>query len=423
MLAAALGMWGAIALAGDWLSCGGDPQGTNWQRHGKTLTVANVKNLKLLWKRPLEDHPAESSSLSAPVIMGPTITHRGVRELVFIAGPHDDLYAVDADLGTLFWKRHFDVSPLPERKSPSPCHPGGPATPVIEPDPDEDLSGDPAPVDEDVDDDEAGPMRPLYAVASDGRLHTIRVSDGSDANSPVTFLPPNASYSSLNFWSGTVYAGSMDDCGRSSHGLWSMDVRNSNARPEFVSAEARYGIVIGPTGRVYGTVRNGMAINYQGRQLIAGQAPDGRLVLLDAGSLAVVAGYRPHDVTSGLASWLDTKGVRWIYAATSRDVQALKLSGPSSAPELGLAWKFSNVVRPGPPVITNGTVFLLSGDPGAGAGHNTLKALDAVTGKELYSSEPAIMSLPDAPHLAVANGHICFATDNALSCFGIPLER
>src|SRR5579862_6240128 len=98
----------ASAYAGDWLGVRGDPQGTGWQRHGKTLTVSNAKDLKLLWKRQLDDR-----SLSSPVIIGPTITHRGVRELVFVAGAGDNLYAVDADLGTLFWKRHFDVLSKP----------------------------------------------------------------------------------------------------------------------------------------------------------------------------------------------------------------------------------------------------------------------------------------------------------------------
>jgi outer membrane protein assembly factor BamB len=431
--------------AADWLSLGADPQGSGWQRHGKTLTVENSKDLKLLWKRQLDDPSIVGGWLSAPVILGPTITHRGVRELVFIADAHDNLYAIDADLGTLFWKRHFDVSPMAERTAESPCHPGMPATPVIEPDPDEDVSGNP--VTDDEDDDEPGPMRPLYAVSSDGRLHTIRVSDGTDTSVPIEFLPPHANYSSLNYWSGVVYAGSFDDCGRAPHGVWSINVKKSDATPEFYSAGAGYRIVIGPTGEVYGAVGNGtvslqpgslrlkrlsktsavdlIAFNYQGRELIAGQAQDGSLFLLDALNLGFVAGYRdPRDQLSGLASWQDPKGTRWVYTSTRRNVQALKLSGPPGKPELKLAWTFANVTMVGPAAITNGIVFVLSGDVVAGAGRNTLRALDAETGKELFSSGPTIRSLPYVPYLAVANGHICFGTtDNSLYCFGLPMER
>src|ERR1051326_5124200 len=107
----------ALALAGDWLTAGGDPQNSRWQRHGTRLTSDNAKSLKLLWKRPLEHSPAP------PVIMNPTITHRGVRELLFIADAAGDLYALDADLGTVFWKRHFDAaapSPCAARRAPAP---------------------------------------------------------------------------------------------------------------------------------------------------------------------------------------------------------------------------------------------------------------------------------------------------------------
>ena len=157
----------ALGMAGDWLTIGGDPQHSGWQRMGKRLTSANVKEIQLLWKRRLDER------LSAPVIIGPTITHRGVRELVFVAGAGDNLYAVDADLGTLFWKRHFDADAS--------------ATPMIAPD--EDAS------DEDIqqdDDDEAGEMRPIFAVASNGRMHAVRPSDGADTNAVSVPAKPAA---------------------------------------------------------------------------------------------------------------------------------------------------------------------------------------------------------------------------------------
>jgi outer membrane protein assembly factor BamB len=408
----------ASGYAGDWLGYGGDPQRSNWQRHGKALTAASVRNLKLLWKRQLGDQPGW---LSSPVIIGPTITHRGVRELVFVADGHDNLYAVDADLGTLFWKRHFDVQSKPA------CASGMAATPVIEPDPDEDMSGDPVTDDED-DDDEAGPMRPLYGVDSDGGLHTIRVSDGTDINAPITFLPPKAKYSNLNFWSGAVYAGTYGGCNGVPDGLWSLDVKRPGAKPEFHSSKGGRGIVIGPTGAVYCDVADGLAtteLHYKGRELLVTEAHDGRLLLLDAGKLSVVAEYhKPRDEFKGVANWQDSGGVRWIYASGERNVRAFKLTGPSRGPKLELAWTFDSTARAGPPVVTNGVVLLLSGDFVAGPGYSTLKALDAATGKELYSSENTIGFPTNVPDLAVANGHICFGdARSTLYCFGIPLER
>src|SRR5579863_5415173 len=139
-----------LAVAGDWLSIGGDAQHSNWQSRGTQISPANVKELKLLWKRPTD------RDASAPVILGPTITHRGVRELVFVATASNKLYAYDADLGSLFWMRQM------ESGATAPCGSGGAATPVIEP--------NPRPRKED---DEPNAMRPLYVVASDGRLHKI----------------------------------------------------------------------------------------------------------------------------------------------------------------------------------------------------------------------------------------------------------
>jgi outer membrane protein assembly factor BamB len=401
----------ARSRGGDWLSDGGDPQGTNWQRYGKSLTVDNVKNLKLLWKRQLGDQPGQ---LSSPVIIGPTITHRGVRELVFIADTHDNLYAVDADLGTLFWKRHFEV------KATSTCASGIASTPVIEPDPDEDFSD---PVGDEEEDDEAAPMRPLYAIASDGRLHTIRVSDGTDIDSPKDFLPPNASYSNLNFWSGTVYAGAWG-CKGTPAALWSIDVKKP-AGPVSSSVRDVRRVVIGPSGALRSNVAGSFVsteFSHKGRELLVAEAPDGRLLLLDAGKLTTVAELpNPNTRYNGTATWQDPDGMRWIYAATEQNLQAYRLTGATHEPRLEHSWTYDSMQRSGPPAITNGVLFLFTGLGTAGPGYTTLIALNAANGRELFNSASPFTY---NPNLAVANGHICFGdTNNTLSCFGIPMER
>jgi outer membrane protein assembly factor BamB len=92
-----------------------------------------------------------------------------------------------------------------------------------------------------------------------------------------------------------------------------------------------------------------------------------------------------------------------------------------------------------PPVIANGIVFAY------GSGENTrqayadigladfsplrikaskhavLYALDAETGKELYSSGDQITSFNHFSGLSVANGRVYIATfDSVLYCFGLP---
>ena len=45
-------MWGA-----DWLTDGGNPQRTAWQKDEKILGLDNVKNMKLLWTLHLDNEP------------------------------------------------------------------------------------------------------------------------------------------------------------------------------------------------------------------------------------------------------------------------------------------------------------------------------------------------------------------------------
>ena len=54
----------------DWLTDGGDPQRTAWQRNETILTKDNVKDMKLLWKIKLDNQPRQMHSLFPPLIAG-----------------------------------------------------------------------------------------------------------------------------------------------------------------------------------------------------------------------------------------------------------------------------------------------------------------------------------------------------------------
>ena len=198
---------GGIAIAGDWLSERGDPKRSGWQRTGHQIAVENVKDLRLLWMRRLD-----SSALSSPVILGPTITFRGVRELVFVTGGGDDLYAVDADFGTVFWKRHFDVAGKSALS-------GAPVTPAIEPDEDYDLTDE-----SEEEEGDSAPMRPLYVLTSDGMLHTVRASDGADTAAATRLVAANGRESGLNVWGGKIQAVTSGSERRADRATW-MDAR------------------------------------------------------------------------------------------------------------------------------------------------------------------------------------------------------
>jgi outer membrane protein assembly factor BamB len=68
-------------------------------------------------------------------------------------------------------------------------------------------------------------------------------------------------------------------------------------------------------------------------------------------------------------------------------------------------------------------VFVLSSAGTRLSNAATLRVLDAMTGKDLYSGAVATSNVP-AGGLAVANGRIYFAgRDNAVYCFGIPAQQ
>src|SRR5690348_14565506 len=117
----------------DWLTHSGDPQRTGWQKSESSITKENVKDFKLLWKLHLENQQKALHSILEPLIIGNLITNHGFKEIAFVAGSEDNLWAVDADLGRLVWKKHFAYSSeIPPAKNSSWLCPGGlTATPAI----------------------------------------------------------------------------------------------------------------------------------------------------------------------------------------------------------------------------------------------------------------------------------------------------
>src|SRR4026208_1280541 len=125
----------AVAWASDWPTDGGNPQRTNWQKDESILTTQSVANLKILWKLKLDNAPRQMHSLLPVLIAGQVPTGSGPRQIVVAAGVSDNIYAIDADAGTILWKKHFDYPP-PARNggATDPLCPGGlTATPVIGP--------------------------------------------------------------------------------------------------------------------------------------------------------------------------------------------------------------------------------------------------------------------------------------------------
>ena len=158
-----------------------------------------------------------------------------------------------------------------------------------------------------------------------------------------------------------------------------------------------------------------------------------------------------------MATWKDAKGTRWVLSpfwgpvhpdfkvpttyglVENGAVVAFKVEDKNGKPALTPAWMSRDMFRAEPPIVANGVVYAYgSGEnteqayPDRGlfdnspmriknSTHVTLYALDAETGKELYSSGDQITSFAHFAGLSIANGRVYIGTyDSTLYCFGLP---
>lgn len=512
------GLWVVSLNGADWLTHSGDPQRTGWQQAENTITKDNVKDFQLLWKLTLPDNQQKAlHSLMEPLIIGRVITNRGFKEVALVGGSSDNIYSVDADLGKILWKKHFQYSSESPQSTTSfwLCPGGLTATPVVPPLPLA-RAGSPS--------GRFGP-RGIYILSSDGQLHQLNLTNGEDLAAPAKFVPPNGKPYSLNVVDNVIYTTTGQRCGGNPNAAYALDLADMKVTSWDSKGGGLWGLAgpaVGTDGTIYAEVGDGnwdpakgiysdtfvalepktlklkdwytpsnrewmtkrdldlndtpVVFPYKGRDLLAGSGKEGRLYLLDSKSLGGENHRTPlfrtelisnEDVDfagrgtwGSLASWQDTSGTRWVLApvwgplhpdmkfpitngdAPQGSIVAFKVEESNGKTVLTPGWVSRNLVIPAPPVIANGVVFALSSgeyvrqanenqgglfSPEQRAQlstHAILYALDAATGKELYSSGDAVNSFTHFAGMAVANGRVYFSTfDNTLYSFGFPLEH
>ncbi len=230
--------------AADWLSSAADAKRSRFQSDETDLSRETAPDLKLLWKMQFDQ------ALTSPVILGPIFTHRGIKELVFFADAENTLYSVDADLGRLFWKRHFDTKPT------SGCKTDLTSGPVLAP-----YYGNQIQREE-----VATPRRSLFVLTGDGQLHMVRPADAFDLALPVQFVPPGSVASDLTLSGSTVSTNVTAGCEQPKAGDWSIRVQTTTAKPtiglakpESRTATAK-GLVVTANDTSINTSRNGKTI-------------------------------------------------------------------------------------------------------------------------------------------------------------------
>jgi hypothetical protein len=348
-----------------------------------------------------------------------------------------------------------------------------------------------------------GGVDPLYVMGSDGLLRTLRVSDGTMTDPMVPFLPPSARPSSLTFIDGVVYTSTSHGCGSAPNGVWALDLTAGNTVTTWGTGTAHVAGSAGPTFGTDGTIyvatsadaatppspqanrvvaldpaalrpkdwlatdgadfnASPVVFKHKDRELLAVSGNDGRLYLLDSGSLGgadhktplhVTAKYSSAGLGGGLATWEDKAGTRWIAASVvGGEAPGLKFTPNGPAPAgsvvaftlvdadgrltLAPAWRSPNLVSPLPPLVVNGMVLAVSsgeyrtGPANLGAAQwrqrsapARLYVLDAASGKPLWNSDRTITSMARA-RIAAGAGQVYLVTDDShLYAFGIPMER
>jgi outer membrane protein assembly factor BamB len=478
ILAGLVCLCAALALGqsrgGNWPTSGGDAQRSGWEGTDPRFSKDTVKDLQLLFKIKLESQSKGSRPLLPPIIMGRLISYRGFRELAFVGSNADIVYAIDADLGTIFWQKHLEYSTRePQVTATTAECPGGmTATPTMS------VPGAAGPR------GAGAPPLPtgrggataagsfiagtasVYAISSDGRLHRLNVSTGDDIVQPVQVLPANSKTSNLMMVNNTIYTVTSPACNLTQNAVRAIDLTMDPPRSTSFALNAgevagSAGPSIGTDGTVYvqtsarllalnagdltlkgyftsadaNSEASPLVLQYKNRELIVTSSKDGRMYLLDAAMLngnheSFSYQTMPLAISGSLSSWQDADGTRWVLApvwgrngtSPNGSIAAFKVEEQPGKTVLTPAWVSRDMNSPLPPVIASGVVFALSA--GKNGTRATLYALDAATGKELYSSRNLIAAPASLAGMSVSNGRVYFSTlDGTMYAFGMFMEH
>jgi len=177
----------------EWLTWGYDQERTGWNRAETTLSPKTVGKLKQVWSTQLSV-PVDKyvlSTMTAPVVVAGVATAQGSKDLLFVHGANDTVFAVDAGSGQQLWSKSFtnpNKSTAPVRDWLCPKTPN--ATPTI---------------------DKARGI--LFFITNDGMLRGLNLADGADRLTPVSLVAPFARAWSLNLIDNVIYSPSGRACG------------------------------------------------------------------------------------------------------------------------------------------------------------------------------------------------------------------
>ena len=326
--------------APDWTTQGFDAQRTSWMRVDPYISVDSLSKFQLVWKLKVDNEARHGNSLTPPVALGNLMTFRGFKSLIFVGGSSNNVYAIDYDFGTMFWRTHHNYTAGAREYAGSRTCPGGMTSPLTRatsltppaqlaffgfarpPRPAKGDVGEPdkgapqlseiaarnAGVGNRGGGDSPGPARGaavpargtpppargasppdgaagrspnlVFSVAADGLLRGLIPDTGELALAPARFLPPNATATGLIWADGFVYAATSNTCGGAPTAVYAMGFMDESRPVTTWQSDGApiVGIALGPDGTVYATT--GSVSSEHANSVVALEA--GTLKLKDA---------------------------------------------------------------------------------------------------------------------------------------------
>ncbi|HLK66835.1 MAG TPA: hypothetical protein VKU19_25555 [Bryobacteraceae bacterium] len=507
---------------GGWTTAGFDAQRSFWVRTDPKISKESLEKpgFQYLWKVKLNNQPVQMNSLTSAVTLEGYIGYRGFRTLAHLGGSSNHVFAIDVDLGRLEWEKALPGSMA---QSSTPACPGGMTAEVSRPTPAGIAGGVPPrgggnrggarsgvgepgegavtitaaaaragapgapPRGPDVPGGRgaAPPRGPgggrgapnaVYAISSDGKLHSMLVSNGDETGAPIDFVPANSNAHGLIIVDNAAYVATVDGCGGAANALWAVDLvskESASWKPANGGIAGSLGAAFNTDGSLYVATTEGdvahleaktlktletysakpgfastpVIFAYKSKTLLAVAGKDGSIHLLDVAALGGSDHQTPLAKTPAvanaansepaLASWQDNDGTRWILASTGSNVTAWKVVEEGSATKLQSGWTSREMVSPLAPMVINGVVFALSSgeyrstDAKLSAAERikrstpaVLYALDSGTGKELWNSAKTIGSFVHGGTLSGGGTQVYLETyDGNFYAFGFYIEH
>jgi outer membrane protein assembly factor BamB len=363
---------------GNWTSPRSNMEHNGWQKAETIMSKENLSGkFKFLWKIQLGTAPTKDSpAYSEPLLVPRLINAKGFKDFALWADS-ENLYAVDSELGTVLWTKHYD-------RASSPCGPSNLSAvaeaPLVINFRARRPAGSPPPKPQPpmkVSERRVGispggggfGLKGIFVLTSDGYLHEQVIATGADFAPPVKFLPGDAGIPlGLGLDGKTMYTATRSGCAGAENAVWAVDMSNAEypvagyktgSVPPLVAmgptiAENTAYVVTGPgasgqSGDVHANsvVALGpdakvkdwytpegadrlqnvtpVALMQDGKNLLVAPGKDGSYVLLDAASLGGSDHKTPlastpslseakEDTIAALASWQDS-GVTWVLAS------------------------------------------------------------------------------------------------------------